>query len=135
MSFREKSAIAMALVMAIAGGAYAAIVLRAPDSPSVLRPLVPYLLLVIGLSVAVQIVLALVWTKEAQAPADEREKQAIAAAGNWGGMLLAAGVVAAGSVYLVHPVGTALFHHLVLALTTAQFTAYLLQVWLLRRAF
>ncbi|WP_232843927.1 hypothetical protein [Allopontixanthobacter sediminis] len=132
MSFREKSAWTMAAVMLVAGVFYAWLVSHGPGAP-VIGPLVPYVMLVIILSVAVQIVLAVTSPKEAQAAADERERLILWRAGQLSGIVLAVGLVASGAVYVMLPSGNMLFHHVLGALIVAQIAEYLLQVYFFRR--
>lgn len=132
MSFREKSAWTMAAVMLVAGIFYAWQVSQGPAAP-VIGPLIPYVLLVIVLSVAVQIVLAVTSPKEAQAAADERERVIIWRAGQLSGIVLTVGLVASGAVYVMLPSGNMLFHHVLGALIVAQIAEYLLQVYFFRR--
>lgn len=134
MSFREKSAWTMAAVMLIAGIFYAWLVSHGAEAP-VIGPLIPYVLLVIILSIAVQIVLAIASPREALAAADEREKQVIWRAGHLSGIILAIGLSASGAVYVVHPFGNMLFHHMLGALIVAQIAEYLLQIYYLRRGY
>lgn len=134
MSFREKSAWTMAAVMLVAGIFYAWLVSHGAEAP-VMGPLIPYVLLVIVLSVAVQIVLAIASPREAQAAADEREKQIIWRAGHLSGVVLTIGVIASGAVYVLHPFGNMLFHHMLGALIVAQIAEYLLQIYYLRRGY
>ena len=58
MSFREKSAWVMGVVMLATGGWYAQLVAAAPQAP-VIGPLIPYVLAVTVLSIVAQTVLAL----------------------------------------------------------------------------
>lgn len=132
MSFREKSAWAMAAVMIVTGLVYARSAMQAPAGP-VLGPLLPYVMAVVALSVLVQAMLGIASPREANAPADERERLALAVAGQWSGHALAALVVLAGGAYVLHGQGALLFHCLVLALIVAQLAEYGLQGWFLRR--
>ena len=70
------------------------LVAHAPQAP-VIGPLIPYVLAVIVLSIVAQTILALSSPKEANAPADERERAAIDLAGHWSGVVL--GVLAIAS--------------------------------------
>lgn len=133
MSYREKSAWVMSVVMLLASMFYAKSALSYPGSP-VLETVVPYVLLVVILSVAAQVVLALRSPKEASKPADEREQLANARAGYWSGIVLAVGIVIAGAVYSFAPSGNMLFHHSVFALIAAQLVQYGLEIVYLRRA-
>ena len=132
MSFREKSAWVMSVVMVVTGLLYAWLVQAAPQAP-VIGPLLPYVLAVIALSVMVQIVLALHSPSEANAPPDERERNVAARAGQVSGVVLAISVMLSGAVYVVFPHGNMLFHHLLGALIVAQIVEYATQIWLLRR--
>lgn len=133
MSFREKSAWVMGILMVGTGLLYAWLVAQAPDAP-VIAALLPYVLVVVVLSVVVQVILALASPKEAKAPADERERIVIDRAGNWSGMVLALGLFMAGGTFLLYPSGTMLFHHMIGALILAQTAEYALQILLLRRS-
>lgn len=133
MSFREKSAWAMAVVMLLSGLFYAWSALSYPGAP-VLEAVIPYVLLVVVLSVAAQVVLALRSPREASAPADERERLVIAKAGHWSGTVLAAGMVLACGAFIALPNGNMLFHHAVIALIFAQIVDYGLQIAFLRRS-
>ena len=132
MSFREKSAWTMAAVMLVAGIFYAWQVSHGPGAP-VIGPLIPYVLLLIVLAVAVQIVLAVTSPKEAQTAMDERERLIIWRAGQLSGIVLAVGLVASGAVYVMLPSGNMLFHHILGALIVAQIAEYMLQVYFFRR--
>ncbi len=134
MSFREKSAWTMAAVMLVTGLFYAWLVSNGPAAP-VIGPLIPYVLLVIILSVAVQIVLAIFSPRDAQAAADEREKLVIWRAGHLSGIILAVGLLMSGAVYVLHPFGNMLFHHMLGAMIVAQVAEYLLQIYFLRRGY
>jgi hypothetical protein len=134
MSFREKSAWTMFLVMLVTGLFYAWLVSNGPAAP-VIGPLVPYVLMVIILSVAVQIALTIFSPREAQAAADEREKLVIWRAGHLSGIILAIGLLLSGGVYVIHPFGNMLFHHMLGALIVAQISEYLLQIYFLRRSY
>ena len=132
MSFREKSAWAMSGVMLVTGLFYAWLVGLAPSAP-VIGPLLPYVLLVIVLSIVVQVSLALFSPTEANAPADEREQFVIAKAGHWSGIILGVAVVMSGAVYIWGPDGNMLFHHILGAMILAQLAEYLFQGVMFRR--
>ncbi len=99
MSFREKSAWVMGAIMLATGVFYAQLVAGAPQAP-VIGPLIPYVLAVVVFSIVAQVGLAIASPKEANAPADERERSAIDRAGNWSGMVLGFGVVSAIIMYI-----------------------------------
>jgi hypothetical protein len=122
----------MTAVMLVAGIFYAWQVSHGPGAP-VIGPLIPYVLLLIVLAVAVQIVLAVTSPKEAQTAMDERERLIIWRAGQLSGIVLAVGLVASGAVYVMLPSGNMLFHHILGALIVAQIAEYMLQVYFFRR--
>lgn len=134
MSFREKSCWVMAGVMLLSALFYANSALPYPGSP-VLETVVPYVLLVVVLSVIAQAVLAIRAPNDAKAPKDERERLVADKAGHWAGIIMAVGVVLAGWNYVADPVGNMLFHHVMLALIVGQLAQYALQIVFLRRSF
>ena len=137
MSFREKSAWAMAAVMALTGLFYLHLALAVPaDAPPVaqLGPLVPYVLAVSFASIVVQVALAVFNLRDARKPADERERQAIHRAGHSAGIVLAVVVVSAAGSYLVQGNGARLFQWVIGGLIISQFADYALQVYFFRRS-
>ena len=133
MSFREKSAWVMGVIMLATGGWYAQLVAAAPQAP-VIGPLIPYVLAVIVLSIVAQVILAILSPKEADAPADEREKIAIDRAGNWSGVILGFGVITAIVMYIGGWTPTMLVHAIVGALIISTIAEYVFQIILFRRA-
>ena len=138
MAFREKSAWLMGLLM-IAAGTYYLIVLwgawRELGTPPPPAALVPFVIAVVVGSVVVQIVLALSSPKEASAPADERERSVQQVAGNWSGLILAAGAASSLGHFLVYSDGNMLFHLVMGSLIVAQIADYAFQILLVRRSF
>lgn len=138
MSFKEKSAWVMAVVMTVAGLYYLKIVLDASGQIGMTAPpfpiLIAYVVLVVIAAVNAQIILALSSPKEANAPADERERPALDRAGNWSGYVLAAGVVTSLLHFLAHNDGFLLFHTIMGSLIVAQVAEYAFQILLLRRS-
>lgn len=136
MSFREKSAWAMAAVMALSGLLYLRLAWTVPaDAPPAaqLGPLIPYVLAVSFASILVQIVLAILNRRDAGKPADERERQAIHKAGHWAGIVLAVVVVKGAAFYLWQGNGGWLLQWIIGGLIFSQFADYLLQVYFFRR--
>ena len=133
MSFREKSAWVMGAIMLATGLWYAQLVAAAPDAP-VIGPLIPYVLAVIVLSIVAQVILAIISPKEADAPADERERIAIDRAGNWSGIVLGFGVVTAVIMYIGGWTPTMLVHAVVGSLILSTVAEYVFQIYLFRRA-
>ena len=138
MSFREKSAWLMAALMAVAGLYYLhsvrTVTLAIGETAPPVPVLIGYVVLVVIASVFVQTVLALASPREANAPADERERLVRDRAGHWSGYVLAVG--AAGSLwhFLVHGDGDMLFHLVVGSLILSQIADYAFQIALLRRS-
>jgi lysylphosphatidylglycerol synthetase-like protein (DUF2156 family) len=138
MSFREKSAWVMAAVMIVAGLYYADLAYSASPAGGSSLPsaaiLAPYTIFVIVASVVAQTVMAIAAPKDANAPADERERPLLDRAGHWSGMLLAAGAVCALLWFLEHHDGVLLFHTIMASLIVSQIAEYALQVVLIRRS-
>lgn len=138
MSFREKSAWLMALLMIAAGLYYLHLVSAASRALGEIAPpaaALPYVIFVVAGSVAIQIVLALSSGKEANAPADERERLVRQRAGHWSGLLLATLAVCSLGYFLVRADGVMLFHLVMASLIVAQVADYAFQILLLRRGF
>lgn len=132
MTFRERSAWAMAGILLVTGLAYLWMVNATPGAP-VQEMLVPYVFCLIVLSIGVQVFLALRSPREATLPADERERMILDKSGKWSGAILAIGVVLAGMAFVAVPNGNMLFHHILFALIIAQIANYALQIALLRK--
>ena len=86
-------------------------------------------------SIVVQIILALSSPKEANAPADERERIIQQRAGHWSGIVLATGVVLSLGHYLARGDGNMLFHLAMASLIVAQIAEYAIHILLVRRSF
>lgn len=138
MSFRERSAWLMALLMTAAGLYYwyivrgASHVLGETAPPTVVIALV--FLVVVG-SIIAQIVLAVLSPNEAYAPADERERLVQQRAGNWSGIVLAICAVSSLGHFMIHSDGNMLFHLVMASLIVAQIADYSIQIVLVRRSF
>jgi hypothetical protein len=135
MSFREKSAWAMGAVMVITGLFYISIVRQIPsDAPAVAQaaPLIPYVIGVIVLSIITQVALAIGSPKDAETPADERERPLLDKAGHWSGIVLGVAVIHGALQYLWTGQGSTMFHWIVGGLIIAQIAEYGLQVLFLR---
>ena len=136
MTFREKSAWAMGALMLAAGIMWLQFALAVPgDAPPLaqLGPLMPFLLLVIVGSIAIQIVLSITMVREVARPADERERPLIDKAGHWSGMVLAVTVVGGVMNYLWTGQGTVLFQWVTGGLILSQLAEYAFQIVLFRR--
>lgn len=138
MSFREKTAWGMSLVLILAGVWYfrkvaAQSVALGYTSPPDLRFFIGYVITVVVASITVAVTLSMLSGKEAEAPADEREKLILDKAGHWSGYILAAGVVAGLWHFGWTGDGNLLFHIAFGALMLSQVAEYVLQIALFRR--
>ena len=138
MSFREKSAWLMALLMTAAGLFYLYIVRGASQALGETAPpiiVIAFVILVVIGSIVAQTVLALSSLKTANAPADERERLVQQRAGNWSGLVLASGAVTSLGHFMVYSDGNMLFHLVMASLIVAQIAEYAFQIVLVRRSF
>lgn len=136
MSFHEKSAWAMGALMLVTGLWYLFLVLGIPvdaPAPAQLGAAIPWVLAVIVGSIAIQILLAAFNLRDAQKPADERERLVIDRAGHWSGYVLAAGVVTGAIHYLGYGEGNRLLQFVIGSMIAAQLAEYAFQVVLFRR--
>lgn len=137
MSFREKSAWVMAALMCVSGGTYLWLVvtlsLALGQTAPPLAAVIPYVLLVVVGAVVMQTVLALLTPREADAPADEREKQIQLRADAWSGVVLGLGVVTSLGAYVFQNDGPMLFHMVAASLIAAQIAEYAIVIVLFRR--
>ncbi|MFN3857260.1 MAG: hypothetical protein ACK4RV_05870 [Caulobacter sp.] len=137
MSFREKSAWVMALLMAGTGLVYAWLVARISSAMGETAPplaaAVPYVLAVVVGAIVLQTGLALLSPREASAPADERERGIIDRAGHWSGVVLAAGLAVALAHFLIVGDGRMLFHLALGAMIVGQVAEHVLEIALFRR--
>jgi hypothetical protein len=137
MSFREKAAWLMGALMIFVGFDYLKTLVEASRAMGWAAPpagtLAPYIGLVVVGSIVVQTVLGFLSPKEANAPADEREKPLLDRAGTWSGYVLAAGAIGGLGNYLIHGSGDLLFHFIVASLIASQIAEYAFQILLFRR--
>lgn len=138
MSFREKSAWLMGLLMAAAGLYYYHVVRGASEALGVTAPpivVIAVIVVVVAGAIVGQVVLAISLRNQANAPADERERLVQHRAGSWSGLVLAAGAVLSLGHFMAHGDGNMLFHLIVASLIVAQIAEYTIQILLLRRSF
>jgi hypothetical protein len=137
LSFREKSAWAMGALILVITICYLIdvqpISWRTGEAPPVHGHFIKIALVSIVGSIIIQSVLAVHNPKEADAPADERERLVLARAGNVSGFVLSFGCMAALLNYLVHPNGNLLFHGILLSFLVATIAESALQIFLFRR--
>lgn len=137
MSFREKSAWVMGALVAGAGLYYLNMAIAASrgigwETPPV-AIFIPFTLLIVIASIAGQTTLAILSPKEANAPADERERPLIDRAGNWSGVVLGACAITSLLHYFYFEDGPLLFHMVMTSLILSQVAEYAFQICLLRR--
>lgn len=138
MSFREKSAWAMALIL-IGGALFyfdkVVSLSRATGetAPPIIGFIIAYVVLIVIASIIIMSVLAVSAGKEANAPADEREKIISDKAGNWSGYVLTLPALGALWHYSVSMDGNLLFHLIFLSLMLSQISEYVFQIFLYRR--
>lgn len=138
MAFREKTAWAMTAILTAAAIFYFDKMGRISDAlgetaPPLIGLVIAYVILVVIASVIVMTVLGVSAAREADAPADEREKIIADKAGNWSGYVLALPALGALWHYSVHMDGNMLFHLIFLSLMLSQISEYVFQIFLYRR--
>lgn len=138
MSFREKSAWGMGLILSAGAVSYFGKVMSLSEAlgrtaPPIIGFVIAYVVFIVIASVIVMSVLAGMAGKEADAPADEREKIIADKAGNWSGYVLAVPALGGLWHYSVHLDGNLLFHLIFLSLMLSQISEYVFQIFLYRR--
>lgn len=138
MSFREKSAWAMAAVTAGAGAFYLWMLVSHWQATGAVAPVyvvVPFVLAMIVLSIVAQVILGVLSPKQAEAPSDERERLIGDRSGNLAGWVVSIGAVGGLIRYMTHDSGVELFHIVFQALVLGQVSEYVYQIYLHRRGF
>lgn len=130
MSFRERSAWMMALILLVTGGFYVKLVVLDGVPPPAAA--IPFVLFVVVLSVTAQVVLAIASPREAAGASDERERRATDKAAHFSSYVLATGMVVGLGGFLVSPTGMQLFHIVLMTLILGQIADYAAQIVLLR---
>ncbi len=137
MSFHEKTAWVMSVLLTLAGGFYAFEVIGrwgaegVPPPPSIKLAIVYVAIVVIGAIVSFSAVAANN-ADEANAPMDERERLISDRAGNWSGIILGGGILIGAAHYFVGQHGDLFFHTVIAALMISQIAEYVLQIVLHR---
>ena len=130
MSFREKSAWAMALVLLAVGAFYVKLV--SSDGVPPAAAALPFVVGTVVLSVVAQVLLAIASPREAASPADERERLAIDKAAHFSSYVLAVGVLIGLAVFMMSGDGSRMFHIVLTCLILSQIAEYGAQVFLFR---
>lgn len=138
MPFREKTAWAMAAILAAGAAVYFNMVVSATSSlghtaPPIIGFVIGYVVLVIIASSVVMAVLAAATPREADVPADERERVIADKAGNWSGYVMVVPALGALWHYAANGDGNMLFHLVFLSLMLGQIAEYVFQIILYRR--
>lgn len=139
MAFQEKSAWIMALALLATGIFYFSIVASMSSAAGSLAPpnipvLAVYTVLLAVLAIIGHIVIAMFTPKEANAPADERERRIFERAGHWSGYFFGMGVILSLGLYLIFYDGNLLFYGVFGSLMLSQLVEYLIQIALYRSA-
>ena len=129
MSFHEKSAWLMALILLAGGAWYFNLVLRlsaelGSTAPPLLPVVVVYVIGIVILSIIGHLLITLARPSLADDTVDERDRAIIHKAGNLSGVLLALGVLTALGTYLFTFDGNLMFHIAFGALMGAQVAEY-----------
>lgn len=138
MSFREKTAWVMSVILTLGGLFYFNKIVKASlalgdTSPPVISFVITYVVVIVIASIVAMSVVSSQAPEEAEAPADERERRIQDRAGNWSGYVLAFGIATALFHFWVHRDGNMLFHLSFASLMVSQVSDYALQIWLYRR--
>ncbi|QTH63095.1 hypothetical protein J1N51_10105 [Psychrosphaera ytuae] len=140
MSFHEKSAWLMAVILTLCGLSYFQKVFAMSQAageviaPS-LQMLSSFTVSIVVLAVIGHIVTAAVAPKEANTDPDERERTIFNKAGNLSGYILGFGAVAGLFHFLFKGDGNLLFYIVFASLLVAQIADYALQIFFYRRGF
>lgn len=140
MSFHEKSSWAMGLIMLIGLAWYVKTVASMSAglegvAPPVLPIVAVYIVIIVVLSIAGHIMIAITKPSEADDTMDERDKLIAARAGNAAGVALGVGILASLGNYLISYDGNLLFHAVFLSLMVAQITEYAARIVYYRGGF
>ncbi|MDJ0920001.1 MAG: hypothetical protein QNI84_02660 [Henriciella sp.] len=137
MSFREQSAWAMMAILTVGGLWYfnkvrAASVALGETAPPIMPFVIAYIVLIVIASIVAMSVLGMASPEAANAPADERERQADSRAGDLSGYVLGAGVIIGLLHYPLHMDGNMLYHIGFASLMLSQIAEYGLRIWYYR---
>lgn len=138
MPFREKTAWAMSVILTLGAFYYFEDVVSVSralghTAPPIVAFVIAYVVFIAATSAIVMSILGGTAGKEADAPADERERRIMDKAGNWSGYVLAAPAIGALFHYANYGDGNMLFHLVFLGLMLSQIAEYVFQIILYRR--
>lgn len=136
--FREKTAWAMAAILT--GGAifyFRMVVALSAElgrtAPPVIGFVIAYVIVIAIVSAILMASLAILSPRDADAPADERERIITDRAAHWSGYVLLVPLLGALWHYSVNQDGNMLFHLAFLSLMIGQISEYIFQIYLFRR--
>lgn len=138
MTFREKTAWALLVILSVGAWYYANRVIGQSAGMGAIAPpdiqlVISYIVLIVIASIIAMSVIGASNAKDANAPADERERPLIDKAGNWSGIVLGMGIIGGLLHYSVQSDGNMLFHITFGSLMLSQITEYAGVVFLFRR--
>ena len=137
LSFHEKSAWAMIVVLGLASFLYFRPVLEALIAEGVILPpgrlAIMFVIVVVILAIVTQIIAALSNPADASEKLDERDIAAKNFAGHWSGIALGVGVVGSLMAYLILRSGDLMFHTVFAALVVSSLVEYILTIFAYRR--
>jgi hypothetical protein len=136
--FREKTAWAMAAILTGGAAFYINMIISASralgqTAPPFIGFVIAYVVVIVIASVILMSALAATSPREANAPADERERIIGDKAGNWSGYVMVMPALGALWHYAVNGDGNMLFHLVFLSLMLGQIAEYVFQIMLYRR--
>lgn len=136
--FREKTAWVSAAILIGGAAFYFNMVMSlsrtvGQTAPPLFGFVIAYVVVIVIASVILMSALAVTAPREANAPADEREKIIADKAGNWAGYVIVVPALGALWHYAVNMDGNMLFHLVFLSLMFGQIAEYIFQIVLYRR--
>jgi hypothetical protein len=135
MSFKEKSAWVMFVALICGAFFYAdalADYLIEDDDINLIGIVVLYVVIIVVVSIIGHIIAALTFVKEAETPADERDKIISTRANSMSSYILGFGAVSGIIFYLLLGDGDMLFHFVLASLTLSSIAEYGLQIYFYR---
>jgi hypothetical protein len=139
MSFQEKSAYVMFVVLLLGGSLYFYEVLsQSMGLEGLISPIIPGLIkltfMLVIMSIIGHIIIAAISPKEAAAKLDERERQIFNRAGSISGLILGFVVILSLGSYLISEDGSLLFYAVFAGLIISQLAEYATRIFLYRTA-
>lgn len=133
MPFHEKSAWIMSAALLLGGLFYLiAVVLGVSESGQLVSPSIPlimiYTALLVVAAIVGHIIVAALAPKDANAPADERERQIFNRAGHYSSYVFAFGIIISLGIYLLTKSGDLLFYTVFASLMVGQIAEYFFQI-------